>query len=832
LVKGAYWDMEIKRAQEMGLSSYPVFTRKENTDVSYLACARILLDNLDQVYPQFATHNAATAMVVMHMAGKRRGFEFQRLHGMGEVLHLELMKQTGVRSRIYAPVGAYKDLLPYLVRRLLENGANSSFVNQFLDEDVNPVDMARDPIEHSQSHKTAAHPNITAPRDLFRGERLSAKGIDASQAITERKLSTLCAVKRPVIAKSIINGIDVGGRRADIRNPANLKDVVGNSYSLTSEEPLKAALNAAKTSTWKTHYSPQQRSACLLKAADELEAKMDDLMTLCVREAGKTWGDAIDEVREAVDFCRYYGQQALMPSFAQRAALGTIVCISPWNFPLAIFLGQVTASLAAGNAVICKPAEDTPLIAYIAVRILHSCGVPIDALHLTIGSGASVGAALIASQDVDGICFTGSTATAKRITKILANTNRPLTPLIAETGGLNSMIVDSTALLEQAVSDVVASSFQSAGQRCSACRLVCLQDDIADDFIEMLAGSMQLLKIGDPSLLATDVGPVINQRSYENLTSYTEQAKKRWTVAGEFKQDNENPDGFFFNPIAFEIPSVDHMEDEQFGPILHIVRFKSDEIDVLVKQINALGYGLTMGLHTRIDSRVERITALAEVGNLYVNRNQIGAVVGVQPFGGEGLSGTGPKAGGPLYMKRLSRRVAPQGEGLLNEPLSKVHEKVGRVIKPIELPGPTGEKNRLSFHARGVLAIVGASDVNLLSRQVFRAIATGNDVRIAAAEISASEREDILQVLRDAGVPKNRISFSKAVNNFNVLNENIHGVIADGPERKELAKQLCLRNGAILPILSINDDVERFVIERTRTIDTTAAGGNASLLAM
>lgn len=834
LVKGAYWDMEIKRAQEMGLSSYPVFTRKENTDVSYLACARLLLDNPDIVYPQFATHNAATAAAVIHMAGRQRNYEFQRLHGMGEVLHLELMKQTGRRSRIYAPVGAYRDLLPYLVRRLLENGANSSFVNQFLDEEVEPADMARDPIEHSLSNPTIQHPAISNPRDLFGGERLSAIGIDTTQAITVDKLKALCAAQQPIRAKSIINGREIKGLREVIRNPANRQDIVGDAQSI-SQGDLKKAFAAAKTSKWKTKFSPQKRSDCLLKAADRLEADMDALMALCVREAGKTWGDARDEVREAVDFCRYYAQQALKPEFETREPLGTIACISPWNFPLAIFLGQVTASLAAGNAVICKPAEQTPLIAYRAVKILHDSGVPPHALHLAIGSGAEIGAALVASKDIDGICFTGSTTTAKRIAATLAETNRPLTPLIAETGGLNAMIVDSTALLEQAVSDVVASSFQSAGQRCSACRLVCLQEDIADDFIDMLAGSIDVLNVGNPDLLTTDVGPVINQDALDMLTAYSELARDRWTVAGEFKPDALNHDanlnGFFFNPIAFEIPSVDQMDDEKFGPILHITRFKSSEIDALVTQINALGYGLTMGLHTRIDGRVERITALAEVGNLYVNRNQIGAVVGVQPFGGDRLSGTGPKAGGPLYMKRLSRRAAPQSASHSNTPTQEL-EMGHTIMTPIALPGPTGEENRLSYHPRGVLAIIGATDIELLKRQIFRAVATGNSVVISTPEMNETQRKNVLQDLISGGAPVDLVRFSNSENRFDVIDEDIQGVIADGPEREYVAKRLCLRRGVILPILSIHDDIERYVIERTRTVNTTAAGGNASLLSM
>jgi len=885
LVKGAYWDMEIKRAQEMGLTSYPVFTRKENTDVSYLACARLLLDNIEIVYPQFATHNAATASAILHMAGNKHAFEFQRLHGMGEVLHRELMKRTGIRSRIYAPVGAYKDLLPYLVRRLLENGANSSFVNQFLDQDVKPSDMARDPIEHSLSNNFAAHPAIPEPRNMFDGVRLSAKGIDTTQLTTANALETLRENTKPISAKSILNGVEYIGGKTNIRNPADLEEIVGEAHAV-SKESLEGLIDPEKPSKWRTEFSPQKRSLCLLKTADALETNMNLLLSLCVREAGKTWIDAIAEVREAVDFCRYYANQALQPEFEHREGLGVVLCISPWNFPLAIFLGQVTASLAAGNVVICKPAEQTPLIAYIAVKFLHESGVPADALHLTIGSGSEIGAALVASKHVNGVCFTGSTATAKRITKTLAETNRPLTPLIAETGGLNAMIVDSTALLEQAVSDVIASGYQSAGQRCSACRIVCLQDEIADDFIEMLSGSIDVLKVGNPAELSTDVGPVINLDALEMLTKYTEESRKRWKVIGEYTQKLDHLDGFYFKPIAFELPSVSKIDDEKFGPILHIVRYKSEDLDKLVNEINALGYGLTMGLHTRIDSRVERVTALAEVGNLYVNRNQIGAVVGVQPFGGEGLSGTGPKAGGPLYMKRLSRcadprvthQLAQTSEILrINEhPNTELPSIIKRSIdalsiwetkdrvailtrcadnldqlmtakglqlrkgiragtqlmEAVNLPGPTGEKNILTFHPRGVLAVLAGTDVNILTRQVSRVISTGNSAIIIATHPTELEMSILSEALVRAGAPRDLVSFVPASDGFDLLRGDIHGVVVDGPDRNKVGRLICERGGAILPILSINDDIERFFIERTRTVDTTAAGGNASLLAM
>ncbi len=825
LVKGAYWDMEIKRAQEMGLESYPVFTRKENTDLSYLACARVLLDNREIVFPQFATHNASSMSAILHMAsgGENKdytGFEFQRLHGMGEVLHREIMKRTHVPSRIYAPVGAYKDLLPYLVRRLLENGANSSFVNQLLDERVKIDDIARDPVEHTLSNAVAANPAITAPRDMFSGQRLAAKGLDYTQAVTAVHLESLTHTPLNISAHSIINGKKPDESHKDnndiIYNPAQPDELIGTASHATKPD-LAIALQAAKTSSW-ANIPAAQRAACLMRAADRLEAQMDYFMVLCVKEAGKTWLDAISEVREAVDFLRYYSLQAQTDKFETRKALGTIACISPWNFPLAIFLGQVSASLAAGNCVICKPAEHTPLIAYEAVKILHDCGVPKDALHLTIGSGAVIGAALSASPEIDGICFTGSIATAKRIAKTLADTDRATIPFIAETGGLNAMIVDSTALLEQAVSDVVASGFQSAGQRCSACRLVCLQDEIADDFIKMLSGSMEVLSLGNPEKLAIDIGPVINADARSMLENYISEQSLKWEKIGHTKNTPKPKTGYFIRPTAFEIPSPAHMLDEKFGPILHITRYKSGMLDKLIDDINGLGYGLTMGLHTRIDSRIEHVSQHAHIGNLYVNRNQIGAVVGVQPFGGEGLSGTGPKAGGPLYMMRLSKpdtQKAPFRNG----------NKHGDTIT---LPGPTGETNTLHFHPRGTLLLFAHEDIDITQRQISMATISGNQLIIATDDPEPIKAR-LKAMSKDPHMKP--VTFISLQEGMTYIDKDIDGVIADGSHRQDIAARMARRKGVILPILSVNDDIERFVIERTITINTTAAGGNASLLA-
>lgn len=879
LVKGAYWDSEIKHAQELGLESYPVFTRKENTDISYLACAKLLLANTHIVFPQFATHNAATAAAILHMAKHTTEYEFQRLYGMGELLHKELMAKASVKSRIYAPVGAHKDLLPYLVRRLLENGANSSFVHQLLNKEIEPSDIARDPIAQSLAHKHAQNPAIPMPRDLFDGDRLSARGLDWTQSNVAHWLENLPRSMPSITAKSIVNGIEQPGQCATIRNPAANNDIVGE-WHVASPEIIPAAVEAAKENDWK-NWKPTDRAACLMKAANLLEEGIGEFMGLCVREAGKSWPDAIAEVREAVDFCRYYANQGASPDFKDREALGTILCISPWNFPLAIFLGQVAASLVAGNAVICKPAEQTPLIAHKTVHLLLKAGVPKDALHLLMGDGPTLGAALVATQDIDGVCFTGSTKTAKNIVRTLADTGRPLAPVIAETGGLNAMIIDSTALLEQAVGDVVASAFQSAGQRCSACRFVCVQDDIADDFIEMLGGAMSALNVGDPARLSTDIGPVIDENAQRALQAYCQDKSQTWKVIGQAPLTQPELTGHYISPIAFEVPSVGMLDEERFGPILHVVRYKAKDLDDVIDQINGLGYGLTMGVHSRIDSRVNRISERAKVGNLYVNRNQIGAVVGVQPFGGEGLSGTGPKAGGPSYLKRLSQRkitnpilettaepvnisgldainsgatiatllqtartaqtawlktdrdalLARAQEKLLSQKLY-ANELETTTPSDIALPGPTGETNRLSHHPRGVIAVFGGNDLNLITAQILRVISTGS-AAIAAIPSDVLQQFEVLEgELIALGAPSGLLQTVLFDELGDLLAADIDGIMLDGPDKETLGKRACHREGSILPILSVGDEIERFFIERTRTDDTTAAGGNASLLAL
>ncbi|GGE91731.1 bifunctional proline dehydrogenase/L-glutamate gamma-semialdehyde dehydrogenase PutA [Sphingomonas prati] len=637
LVKGAYWDSEVKRTQEAGLSDYPLFTRKAATDVSYMACSRDMLDATN-IYPAFASHNALTVASIMEWAGNARDFEFQRLHGMGEGLYETLVRERGYKTRIYAPVGGHRDLLAYLVRRLLENGANSSFVHQLADEGLSDAELLADPVDKIRAVGGTRHPSIPLPIDLF-GVRRNSAGLDLQDR-------TVLAEVAAVVAKT----------------PAPRTDAVPAGRGGT-ETSAKAAVDRAVRGFAAWSRTPlEQRAATLERLADLLEKHRGDLMAVAVQEAGKTIGDALGEVREAVDFCRYYALQArgvLAPqelpgptgerNVLRHEGRGVWACIAPWNFPLAIFLGQVAAALVAGNAVVAKPAPQTPAIAGWAVALAHEAGVPADALVLLPG-GPEEGAALIADVRVAGVAFTGSTGTARRIARgLLEDDARPLVPLIAETGGINAMIVDSTALPEQVVADVVASAFRSAGQRCSALRLLLLQEEIADRTLEMLAGAMDTLVIGDPADPATDVGPVIDQASYDRLMA------RRAAMAARTVHTVPVPtDGLYVPPTVIRIDAIEQLTEEWFGPVIHVATWKAGALAETVERVNAGRFGLTMGLHSRIARGAETVEALAKVGNLYVNRSMIGAIVGSQPFGGEGLSGTGPKAGGPHYLPRFA----------------------------------------------------------------------------------------------------------------------------------------------------------------------------------
>ncbi len=663
LVKGAYWDTEIKHAQVEGLSDYPVFTRKAATDVSYLACAKDMLE-ATHITPAFATHNALSVATILEWAGARRDFEFQRLHGMGEGLYERLVRDQGYACRTYAPVGGHRELLAYLVRRLLENGANSSFVHQLADSSVTEEKLFIDPAEQIAKVAGARHPAIPAPRDLFPG-RVNSKGLDLRNRDRLRALADEIASppKDALRAAPLVSGVKSSGAPRAVRSPIDPTRVLGEVIDATVEDVARA-LDAAQAAADDWDATPvDDRARSLERLADLLELHLTELMGLCVHEAGKTYADALAEVREAVDFCRYYASQA-RAGFApirlpgptgelneiQLAGRGVFACISPWNFPLAIFLGQVTAALVSGNAVLAKPAPQTPLIAARAVELAHEAGIPATVLHLLPG-GAEVGSALTTDRRVAGVAFTGSTGTARAIARaLLDDDTRPITPLIAETGGLNAMIVDSTALPEQVVADVVTSAFRSAGQRCSAMRLLVLQEEISERVLEMLAGAMDLLIMGDPADVRTDIGPVIDEAARDRLEVYRQSMKARWVHA---LAAPEGP-GWFVPPTVIRLDAIEDLKQEWFGPIVHVATWKAGALEETIRRINSSGFGLTMGLHSRIASQAELARTTAKVGNLYVNRSMIGAIVGSQPFGGEGLSGTGPKAGGPRYLSRFA----------------------------------------------------------------------------------------------------------------------------------------------------------------------------------
>jgi RHH-type transcriptional regulator, proline utilization regulon repressor / proline dehydrogenase / delta 1-pyrroline-5-carboxylate dehydrogenase len=672
LVKGAYWDSEIKRAQERGLGGYPVYTRKVATDVSYLACASRLLAHGAALYPQFATHNAHTVAAVLEMAGNRRDYEFQRLHGMGEALYEQIVGPEHLNRpcRIYAPVGSHEDLLPYLVRRLLENGANTSFVNRIVD-DKQPIDeIIADPISRLTQLPVKPHPRIPLPRDLYGPERENAAGLDLNDptALAELREELAAALRRPWRAAPIIGGIEQTGAAERVFDPSDRQRLIGEVVGASALDINNALARAVRSAPAWDRTPAGERAALLEAAADFYESRMSELMALIIREGGRTIPDALSEVREAVDYLRYYAVRA-RADFAGPTPLpgpagernqielrgrGVFACISPWNFPLAIFTGQIAAALAAGNAVVAKPAEQTPLIAAAAVRLLLEAGIPGDVLHLLPGTGEAAGAPLVADPRIAGIAFTGSTETARQINLELARRLGPIVPFIAETGGQNAMIVDSSALAEQVVADVLASAFDSAGQRCSAARLLYVQADIADRLLAMLAGAMAELVIGDPALIATDVGPVIDAAAKEALEHHAARMEAEGRLIYRCTLPSGTEHGTYFAPQAFEIDSAARLSGEVFGPILHVVRWHADRLDAVLDEIAATGYGLTLGIHSRIDETVRHILARLKVGNRYVNRSMIGAVVGVQPFGGEALSGTGPKAGGPRYLHRFA----------------------------------------------------------------------------------------------------------------------------------------------------------------------------------
>ncbi len=855
LVKGAYWDAEIKRAQVDGMPGYPVYTRKVHTDVSYLICARKLLGAADILYPQFATHNAHTLSVIYTWArlGNISNYEFQCLHGMGETLYDQVVgsKNLDKPCRIYAPVGSHETLLAYLVRRLLENGANSSFVNQIVDENVAIETLITDPFDVARASGGKPHPAIALPEDMFGAERKNSKGLDLVNEDTLALVADGLSRQRrylaaPLFVASSATVVDAGPV-ANVVNPAQSGDIVGQVQE-ASRADVEAALEAASAfaGEWAVT-TTHERAAILERTADLFEHNGVELMALAVREAGKSLPNAIAELREAVDFLRYYAVQVRDATSA--GALGPVSCISPWNFPLAIFTGQVAAALAAGNVVLAKPAEQTPLIAYRAVELFLEAGTPRAALQLLPGRGEVVGAALTADSRIKGVIFTGSTEVAQLINRTLAKRAEKEgidIPLVAETGGQNALIVDSSALPEQVVGDVLSSAFDSAGQRCSALRVLFLQEDIADKTIKMLKGAMQELRVGSPDRLATDIGPVIDLEAQQNLLAHIERTKA--TARSHFALDlpaSVTGNGTFVPPTVLEIASLSELKQEVFGPVLHIVRYRRADLPKVIASINATGFGLTLGVHSRIDETIDAIVNTAHVGNIYVNRNIVGAVVGVQPFGGEGKSGTGPKAGGPLYIKRLQRGAAPlmehvrQPEAALEaligwlrtsgqQPLVALAERYARTSLngvSMDLPGPTGERNRLSFTPRGTVLCAPGTPAGLLN-QLAATLATGNRALVLAATPDAIPA-NLPQAVKD------RVRFigKEEVNAGEFAIAMVESGLAGS-----LRTQLAARTGAIIGVVDTEPleavDLWRLVAERAVCVNTTAAGGNASLMTL
>ncbi len=800
LVKGAYWDAEIKRAQVEGIDGFPVFTAKAHTDISYIANARKLLGMTDRIYPQFATHNAHTVAAVLQMADDMdctpAQYEFQRLHGMGETLHTLVLRAEKTRCRIYAPVGAHEDLLAYLVRRLLENGANSSFVNQIVDEDVPAEVVAACPFDISN-----ASVSLPTGPDLFQPERINSKGWDLTHAPV---LTQIAKERDPFLtaawsAGPLLAGTVTDGPMHDVMNPARPTDVVGAVRNATSAD-VATALKVARP--WSAPVA--DRARILNAAADAYEAHGPELFAILSREAGKAMPDVVAELREAVDFLRYYAAQA-KDDIAPR---GIWTCISPWNFPLAIFSGQIAAALAAGNAVLAKPAEQTPLTASRAVQLLHDAGVPHEVLQLLPGDGA-VGAALTADTRINGVAFTGSTATALKIRHNMAAHCAPGTPLIAETGGLNAMIADSTALPEHAVRDIVNGAFRSAGQRCSALRCLYVQEDIADNLFKMLIGAMDELTVGDPWHLSTDLGPVIDKAAHQDIADYIAAARAEGRVIHQIATPET---GHFIAPTIIRVHGIAQMEREIFGPVLHVATFKARELDAVIDAINATGYGLTFGLHTRIDDRVQTIVERVAAGNIYVNRDQIGAVVGSQPFGGEGMSGTGPKAGGPHYLPRFAASPAQVTEAEWDKPAdlaaltAQLASPAPKSAKaPTDMPGPTGESNRHSLHPRGPILCMGPGTQ------------------------AAEEQAEAVRALGGMAIPATGMVDPDAL----ITLAPLAGVIwwGDTATGQAIEAALAQRSGPITGLITGQPDAAHVMHERHVCIDTTAAGGNAALLA-
>ncbi|WP_341675911.1 trifunctional transcriptional regulator/proline dehydrogenase/L-glutamate gamma-semialdehyde dehydrogenase [Niveibacterium sp. SC-1] len=886
LVKGAYWDTEIKAAQVLGLAGYPVYTRKAYTDLAYLACARSLLAAPDAVFPQFATHNAHTLAAVLQMAGpdfSTERYEFQCLHGMGEPLYEQVVgtAESGGLARpcrIYAPVGRHETLLAYLVRRLLENGANTSFVHRVADPAVSIDELVTDPVAQveawaeAEGRVGAPHPSVPLPPDLFGKPRRNASGLDLADEQVLAELASALTVQAhsdwraaPLLA-SAVSATDW----RPLTDPADARDIVGQVQDALEDDVSRAIASAEAALPGWLARGAEARAAILLRAAEGLETARVGLISLLVREAGKTLSNAVGELREAVDFLRYYAQR-LHSDPSERGGLeihrplGVVACISPWNFPLAIFVGQVAGALAAGNTVLAKPAEQTPLTAAEATRILLLAGVPADVLQLLPGAGETVGAQLVADPRVRGVVFTGSVAVARRLQQVLAQRAAEQGPvaLIAETGGINTMIVDSSALPEQVVADVLTSAFDSAGQRCSALRILCLQEEIADAVLQMLRGAMAELTVGDPARLATDVGPLIDAEARARIDAHLQaMAARGHRIFQATRMDaGEAARGHFLAPTLIEIAAIDEVEEEVFGPVLHVLRFPRTGLSALVDAINARGYGLTLGLHTRIDESVETLAARAKVGNLYVNRSMIGAVVGVQPFGGEGLSGTGPKAGGPLYLDALRvpaplalfaavADLAPEEDVAAEETdpalaalqvwaRRSMQEELAQTCARLagqrprrlawRLPGPTGERDIYRLLPRREVLCLAGTESDVLTA-LAAVLAAGGHARLQrGAETAALEAALPTTVLA-------RVVWTDAAT---AALPPPDAVICLGPPERiaQVCRQVAEWPGAIVPVIGLPAGTQelpllRLMQERVISINTSAAGGNTTLMGM
>ncbi|MDB4099632.1 bifunctional proline dehydrogenase/L-glutamate gamma-semialdehyde dehydrogenase PutA, partial [Candidatus Thioglobus sp.] len=860
LVKGAYWDSEIKKAQVMGEVDYPVFTKKINTDYSFLVCAQKLLLMRNFIYPQFASHNAHSLVSVCEIAGDNVGFEVQRLHGMGESLHIYIKNKYNVLSRVYAPIGSHKELLAYLMRRLLENGANSSFINHLFDENIKPESLAIDVFSEVEKDTNNSHSKIPLPKDIFKNIRQNSSSIMLTE---QNEVDLLFQSQEPWLnkkwqAKSMISEIVLeDSKQEEVKNPSDIADIVGSLLYANHSQLDHCLISAQNTFNLNSH-DPGRILESLKRAAELYEENQFELMALAMREAGKTYQDAIDEVREAVDFLRYYSNLAhnIIPN--KRQAMGVFVCISPWNFPLAIFTGQVAAALAAGNVVIAKPAESTSLIAYRASELLIEAGIPLGVFQLCLGKGSDVGSYLTSSSIISGVAFTGSSAVAKQIKHNLIKNGNPEARVIAETGGLNAMVVDSTALCEQVTRDVIDGAFKSAGQRCSALRLLMIQEECFDETLKMIQGAMMELRIGDSKHLSTDCGPVINREAQVKLQSYIEKSRKRNQIIKDIQCDLKT--GYYVTPTIINLKSIDEINEEFFGPILHVISYKSDELEYMIDQLNAKGFGLTFGIHSRIDKQVEEITSRVNAGNIYVNRNQIGAVVGSQPFGGEGLSGTGPKAGGPSSLHGYSQSIASTKTTdhelklyrnaqvnnlilpsiLINADLITkmknqfsfiesdffdfLHDEIAKYATKISLPGPTGESNSIRYKPKGTALCLGPTAIDAL-KQTLLALVLGNSV-------VSLIKEDEYNSLITLGFGKE--SIFRLVNgpSLKLMKSESYKVILFFGNLMSVEKLIVNQHSAITPVMSSLYETWQLINERVVTEDTTASGGNANLLAL